>query len=297
MAYSRILILLFITFQLQPLYSQPYLNETSTWKQFYKTYGLESIMEYDALIQFDGDTIIGNTTYYKVLETGMVKTSYTCCPASYAPIYNHRNPIREENKSFYAYNIVTNKEYLLYDFDLIIGDTIKTGCNKDTIVSIDTVFMGNIPRQRFHLLATPFTLIEGIGSTVGFYWQTCNGISSIAGYLQCYCQNGDCISFPTFWDPNPECDSLVTNIRNIEFTNFSITPNPFDNEIQIQSTWLEDSDATIYIFNLTGDLIMKKKIHSNTIFESVNVTSLSPGIYFIGIQNNGVINFKKMIKL
>ena len=301
MKVQNFLWLLFIPVFTNELASQLTINETSTWKQYfeYGNNGCFCIEIKDQLYQINGDTLIGNHNYFNVLVTG-VKTTIYQHPSSTVikDIHYYAHPIREENNALYAFNPSKNEEYLLYDFNLDIGDHIGwTPCNTDTVVSIDTIFFGNIPLQRFHIRGSSSDLVEGIGSTRGLYEQPCFGIPPAIAYLQCYCQNGNCISFSSIHEPHPDCDSLTTAIPIIEFANFSVYPNPFDNEIQIQSTIPLDKDATINILNLTSDIMMKKKIQFNTFSESVNVASLPPGIYFIGIQNKEVISFKKMVKL
>jgi len=284
------------------LMGQPYLNETCRWKQYYRYSAYPPGIAFieDIWIQLDGDTVVGNTTYYRVLKTGMATTVLLQSnDTTYqGPIHEYLDPIRESDQRFYAYNRQQGFEYLLYDFSAAVGDTLESGnCVRDTVVSIDTLYLGNMPRKRFHLpLIHPnveiSTLVEGIGSTLGLYWQPCNVIPDPQLQLQCYSQDGNYLQF----DPNFDCSSLVTANEPIQKDVFAIYPNPFTDEIEIHFKGTSPGAVTISIANIVGEFVFEKQLPSHASVENISLPDLPPGIYVVCIRDEKGIVSQKMIK-
>lgn len=108
--------------------------------------------------------------------------------------------------------------------------------------------------------------------------------------------------------PDSACLALTTNINgapidttdstisvsNVEFDDlWRLYPNPAANFITVGHTAYEN--LSVSIINLSGALVYRQNI---TFVESIDVRSLTQGIYFISIQNqdNGVTQTFKLIK-
>lgn len=281
---------------------QPWLNETSQWKQYYRfsTYPPGLAIEEDVWIRLDGDTLIGSTTYYRVLKTGtqinyLIQSGDTTYQG---PIHEYLDPIREEGQYFFAFDQQAGQEYLLYDFGAQVGDTLESGkCQRDTVIRIDTVYLGDAPRKRFHLPTGAHgeicTLIEGIGSTFGFYWQPCNVVPDPQIYLQCYSQDGHVISF----DSNYDCSSLILADDVIQTQPLAIYPNPFTDEIEIEmpATWSQP--VSISVVNQMGVVVYENHLQYAKAKEQISIPDLPPGIYFVCIRHPRECSAFKMIKL
>ena len=284
------------------LTGQPYLNETSQWKQYFQYYeyppGYEIIE--DIWIKLDGDTTIEGTTYFKVLKTGFDTTDQinTGGTDTYGTIFEYLDPIREGDKSIFAFNRKTQKEYLLYDFSAAVGDTLMSGkCKRDSVLSIDTVYLGDVPRRQFHL-PTPYpveisTLVEGIGSTFGFYIHACNIIPNPVVYLQCFCQDGSCIKFKGNYD----CSSLLVANQEINENAFSILPNPFIDEIEIHFPDAFQHAVSIVIVNLLGAVVFEEQRSSPNAIERIALPDLPAAMYVVSIRHQYGITSQKMMKL
>ena len=281
---------------------QPYLNETSQWKQYfrYSEYPPGFAFIEDIWIKLDGDTTIEGTTYFKVLKTGFDTTDQinTGGTDTYGTIFEYLDPIREGDKSIFAFNRKTQKEYLLYDFSAAVGDTLMSGkCKRDSVLSIDTVYLGDVPRRQFHL-PTPYpveisTLVEGIGSTFGFYIHACNIIPNPVVYLQCFCQDGSCIKFKGNYD----CSSLLVANQEINENAFSIHPNPFNDEIEIHFPDAFQHAVSIVIVNLIGAVVFEQYHSSPNAVERIALPDLPLGMYVVSIRHQDGITSQKMMKL
>ena len=72
-----------------------------------------------------------------------------------------------------------------------------------------------------------------------------------------------------------------------------VYPNPATSEINLH---LVEGASLIRIYTLTGSLVLEQKVDAN-LQENIDISSLQPGTYFIGVEVDGVILHEKFIKL
>lgn len=281
------------------LMAQPYLDATSQWKQYYRLSVFPPGIAFveDMVLQLDGDTTIGTMIYHRVLKTGMATTYHVQGgDTTYqGPIHTYMDPIREEGPYFFAYDRQARQEYLLYDFSAQVGDTLQSGyCDMDTVVSIDTVYLGDRPRKRFHLTPGPHgeicTLIEGIGPTFGLYWQPCNVVPDPLIYLQCFSQDGDYMSFDSTYD----CSGLVMADEVITAEDWSVRPNPFSEEMEVYIPEGLQYPAKLTVMNLVGVVVYEHQLIEGDRLLHMRLNALGSGMHVVSLSNaEGV--FSKMV--
>jgi hypothetical protein len=111
------------------------------------------------------------------------------------------------------------------------------------------------------------------------------------------------IDLPQDWS-NPKPVEFASSVSNIvskfdfikslsnEFSDYTFfNPNPADNVIYISGNI--STKSLVFIYNMSGELILKKQIDSNN---SIDISDLSPGIYIVKIDNSREILTKKLIK-
>lgn len=299
MKYIILLIAFFLSAQVM---GQPYLNETSQWKQYFRHTAFPPGLVFveDVVIQLDGDTIVGATTYHRVLKTGFATTYYIQSGDTtyHGPIHEYMDPIREVDQYMYTYDRQAGHEYLLYDFSAEVGDTLKSGyCKRDTVIRIDTIYLGDRPRKRFHLPAGAHgeicTLIEGIGPNFGLYWQPCNEVPDPQIYLQCFSQDGNFIQLDSTFD----CSGLILADEVIKADALSIHPNSFTDEIEIDFPDAFNQSASISIVNLMGVVVFERELLSANSIERIALPDLPVGIYIVCIRHPQGIMSRKMMRL
>jgi hypothetical protein len=147
----------------------------------------------------EGDTLIANIQYAKIF----VKTKHqqgsdqsTWCTESTTYDYHYFGAIRENGKKIYVIPDFFNPiEYLAYDFNLTIGDTMPSpdgnssvNPSNQIIHSIDSVLVYGSYRKRYLVNSTKF-VIEGIGASTGLF----NPLDFQASYcnmqMLCYSEN------------------------------------------------------------------------------------------------------------
>jgi len=270
---------------------------------------------WDAQERLIGDTII-NKKYSKIYRTGF-KHNYLWDHGvhsidtvnDYCKLYI--GGIREDSLKHVYYIDTVGKESLLFNFDLNLGDTLKSlflqyEYNNPLVVSaIDSVQILDKYRKRFVLKGDYFNdslnLIEGIGSELGllgniYSW---NYISGMYDYLSAYYYKN--ISSYTGYHLDMgkaliNCNQLsIINLIPLNDNNIKVYPNPIYNQFWVVSS--DNSQAkNIYVYDELGHQVLYQSIYSNT---SIIDMSLSPdGFYFIKIIDNiGKSVFKKILKI
>nr|MBA3971126.1 hypothetical protein [Bacteroidota bacterium] len=149
----------------------PFPNDSLVWLQ---ELVLSDGMPYYYINQMSGDTTIGSFLYKK-LYTSNWFTSPFYNPSTTSVYYS--GAIRQDipNKKVYRLN-TSGPEFLLYDFDLSVGDTAHYDASGDTIfvAGIDSVLVNGVYHKSFTFTNAwsamgfvPGDLIEGVGNSVG----------------------------------------------------------------------------------------------------------------------------------
>jgi len=245
-----------------------------------------------------GDTLINSIKYHKLWIYGKeykMSVVQSCTPFIDSVINKYVGSVRNDtlNKKVYFVEPDSLQEILLYDFSLLVGDTIPKGVNTqyqyNVIVDIDSLYLGGIYHKIFILdtmcLFPKMYIIEGIGSATGLlshidcpFQQTWK--------LECYKENGKVI-YP---DSNASCPVITDIPENKEtFEENILFPNPTYNVINLNSSI---TVRNIKVYNIQGILVQEFK-KSKTNWELPD----KAGVYMVRIENvNGTINFYKIIK-
>ncbi len=119
----------------------------------------------------DGTQVVNNVSYVR-LKREIVFSSGTSA---------YHRLVRQDGYKVYTRHDSTFPEYILYDFNLEIGDTLKHaeawGILEYVVRHIDTVSIGGVDRKRqvvdilnaYHFSSTEAIFVEGIGSVVGTF--------------------------------------------------------------------------------------------------------------------------------
>lgn len=252
----------------------------------------------------NGDTTINGMLYHKVYQ--LFDSTLT------NPNSTYYAAIREENKRIYTIGMFAPEETILYDFNLLIGDTITYNYPDilpddfgRIVINIDSVLLfTNEYRKRYTMVSigghggVTDTIIEGIGSI-------CR--SGLFNPLQCaWPSNGSSLLFTCFKQDeiihylnNPVCDHCfcslyVTGVEDHKELEVHIYPNPFSNHTIIESAdYL--TNATLTLYNSLGQQV--KQLNSISGKEIIlQREGLPGGLYFFNIsQNNKIIRTDKLM--
>jgi len=196
----------------------------------------------------------------------------------------------EKKVYFYSYN--SEQEYILYDFSLSIGDTLKNSIGQyyylydPTITDIDSILVKGIYHKRFKLTGIETDSlyhIEGIGSTLGlFIW----GEDSVGGNrLVCFKKDGEDI-----YPENGDCEIMYSN--ELSENELLLYPNPVSTYFSISQK--SKKQLKIELFDMQGRKVLSKL--SDEVLINTNVSNLNNGFYFLKIEEDGnQIHSEKLI--
>lgn len=210
---------------------------------------------------------------------------------------------REENKKFYVIPENYPEEILIYDFNLIEGDTFVAHYawgvfDSLTLVveSVDSITtLDGVQRKRFFLEngIHQGRWVEGVGSLDWvFTYPTYSGSVSGGYIFICNSHDGQTVFANNV---NKDCDAIVKTVEIENSSHFDIYPNPVRDIFNIDLKNLAVRNLTIV--NLTGKIVFDQIIDQRQNVLQVS-QKLESGIYFIKIftETEKVIT-KKFIKI
>lgn len=91
-------------------------------------------------------------------------------------------------------------------------------------------------------------------------------------------------------------DSVLVGLEEKAISNFNIFPNPANNQVYISNMENILDASNLRVLDMQGRELMDRKLNSNDEDYLLNIEGLSPGIYFIKIENASQSVVKKFIK-
>jgi hypothetical protein len=266
-------------------YGQVYVQipvENAIWSEYYLVYDNINPEIYPYYLIESGDTVINNLTYHKIVKSNdtiidFSEDSYTGC-------------FREDlNKAVYFLPQDSINEVLMYDFSKQVGDTViiptsplwKYEALFLIIDNIDSVEIQGNFRKVFHFtewLTNDLFWIEGIGSNMGFLYSFYSYGIGEGPELNCFTHDDIFIyQNPESWLNSCFVFTEVEDQKYIE-SEMEIFPNPASSFITITTPQGKPiEEATIY--NHLG----QKALVAVPVNNTVDVSTLTPGIYFVEI--------------
>jgi hypothetical protein len=257
------------------------------------------------------DTIINGITYnrlYTRIAVGYAISPHQPvegCPHSFYFQEPERlyATIRQDTALKRVYILDNNSEHLLYDFgNMLVGQlypaTYNTWSDSLIVASEDSILMADLYHKKWNLGRIEngvihdegfVSIIEGVGSTYGIVANLTLPFENWDEML-CFSLNGTAM-YP---DSSYNCDVTI-GIQNLEVKpDFVIYPNPATSYLVVEADEPPAKACYLEIFNPNGIKVLEKQIETTTTF--LNLASLSNGIYFVRIADNGKLFTQKFIK-
>ncbi len=264
--------------------------------------------DWHQIVFTDGDTLINTHNFIKIQEktisqSGLITTSYVAA---------FRNDVTNKRVTIVPKD--STAEYLLYDFDVAVGDTINdvfsmeyyggtitpSGLQDVYVTEVDSfLLMGSY----HHIISVengtsglpPVNWFEGFGSNHGLLSDP--GYGSVSYSQEWTCATFDGNSYSNVQDSvvlaSGECPTALS-VRSIESEPFDISPNPVNSEFQVSTAGNQQYSLTIH--NSNGELIEKLEGLIGTV--EVSTFDWKAGFYLISIVlDNDEVSHEKLIKL
>ncbi|HKJ44010.1 MAG TPA: T9SS type A sorting domain-containing protein [Sunxiuqinia sp.] len=256
------------------------------------------------------------STWYKIgADTTIHEIGYKKLMQSTDPNHESWQPeghfLRQDGEKIFSKDS-TNPETLLYDFGLAIGDSMESEIHHPgpTYVSVldsvkDTI-LNNSTRKIYYLTEFPKSdpgwktqeiWIDGIGSiTDGLLRQTFLGYtpSSHNYQLVCFHQSGNLIYQSSDFD---NCYFDITDDVSEQRTDsdvFKLFPNPTSGRLTVVINHVIPNDAQLEILSIAGKRI-RVKTDLQERQSTLDLSGLSPGVYFIRLKLRDQVQTKKLI--
>lgn len=283
----------------------PFPDSGAVWSEVYNPGSMEengsttTTNIYERFALSGEDTLINDTSYKKLY-------------IFYDPVLNLKTAsyiggIREDQKRVYyigdtihwlkpfnAFNDYNKeKELLLYDFSVEIGDTIWGDSNTNVygrliVKDIDTIQIGNTLRKKYYFNYFWVEWIEGIGSRGGLLFAASDiptGSSYPSNSLICFFKN-DTLLYHNEYYNNCFPSTLSVDSKQIK-SDITVFPNPANgNNIHFELG--NNNIKKLEIFDLNGVLIRSFNTNGETFLE-YPAGKLCSGIYlYRATDQNGI---------
>jgi len=91
-------------------------------------------------------------------------------------------------------------------------------------------------------------------------------------------------------------DSVLVGLEEMQSSDFSIFPNPANQQILISELKNIQAASTVKILDMQGRILQNDRLNTSSGNHQINIADLSPGIYFVKIENASQSIVKKFIK-
>jgi len=295
---TKLLICLFISMAFISQ-AQTYFGNDACWTEFWVNPNTE-MLEGKSQYYLSGDTILNGKIYKKVIEKSPNNLEQ--------PTY-YIGAIREEAgkvfKQYTDYETMVVGEFLLYDFNVKVGDTIHSTSpsgalsRKPVVIKIDTIeLLTGEKRKRFYFNAAS-EWIEGIGSIYGFFTPAQElAIGYSIPYLVCYKQDGIEYYKNSNLCSDGTCCDVLTSLELPKFVDqtISLSPNPTNRFVRLDFSKSINQWKSIKLIDALGNTLQKSTEIGNTDFE-LDLMRYSQGMYFVVIEFEKSYELHKVIKL
>jgi hypothetical protein len=225
-----------------------------------------------------------------------------------------------DNDKIYLYKNNIDEFKLIYDYNVILGDTVQLNvpldaCNGFSQYVVDSV-INRLPGQWMYNYETNTPIISyhlkpvfGGDSDCGLYYCGYDEGTylSYTGVTRMYSimDIEDYYNFRCYYDGNIEiqkssyiesCKLYYQNNLNISEKDVNpkikLYPNPVSNMLHID---IKDKSATeVSIYNAIGILVLKKNVEADKYI--IDFTEYPSGLYYVTINNSDQLYRKKIIK-
>jgi len=238
------------------------------------------------------DTLINALTYKKVMGHGELSSINTSCVVVGSQTYTNSIPyfyLRSLDKQLYIYLLNDAQEYLLYDFDLAVGDTLPETYTHTSsqdgimvVAAIDSTLTSNGYLKQFSIANTDYVLFEGAGSTGGLDEPIFPLFLSGTHSLLCYYLDG------TTYFPEYNLGSCFSGagLTKIAAEEAHVFPNPFQNETTIQLS-KPVFNANVRLYTINGTLLQNRQFSGDSV--TLKRGELSSGVYFYSITEENQV--------
>jgi hypothetical protein len=279
----------------------PFPDSGAVWNVYNKLNDGTYIHQYWESLYYPGPVIAAFGNIYRELWVSGFQSDFflPVGPMTYSS-YNHYTgyALRDDSAQHTVYFYDVAQEQVFLDFNFQIGDTLSSHgipwVFPFAITSIDSVLIGGSYRKRYNfqsLIGVPAadtSIIEGIGSTSGLFWEPWNFFER-GGHLDCFSLFNNQL-YPVF--NSTPCGIMAVDEISKSNNLFEVFPNPFNDKLNF--TFKSEGVNEIILYDLASRKLLRQEF-SKTL--SLNTEQLAKGLYLYEVRNKDGSNKKgKIVK-
>ncbi|MCB9046541.1 MAG: T9SS type A sorting domain-containing protein [Chitinophagales bacterium] len=212
--------------------------------------------------------------------------------------YSYKKYLREDTTTHkvYGINAPNGNEYLLYDYNYQVGDSVfDPGANYSIyyVDSLITININGIAHKAMHYKSVShyyidYWVVEGIGSLV----QTNLAFPVISSDLICFSNKGSTITPQHPFKFN--CADSTLNVMQHTITDYKVKvyPQPAHGKVNIKLPDLVD-DYNMTIYNKVGDIVFTERAKAGSVVSVKGDYSTGVYVYKVtGVSSGAVITGK-----
>ncbi len=262
-----------------------------------------AICDYNKTITFGTDTFMYGQTYQRLIDTVFRDPALYARCGFFSSFWYYNFPtgcfIREDtvaNRVYWISTLIDSTERILFDYNLHLGDTIRSNVLiTDSVACLDSFMIGAYWYKIFDLVnkqgsfGNSFRLIEGVGTIDWINLAMDQTHFEHDERLLCFSQSGyyPAIAAPlcgsggaaNVFENSINCAVLSVNVSEHSQPTISISPNPAFADISVKSDIIMQS---LTITNITGQVV--RQIDCNSKDVVARVDDLHSGLYFLSVR-------------
>lgn len=249
----------------------------------------------------NGDTIFGPLSYSKIYSNDAMSDIIDTANSVYIGglredtnkhIYYKPAELYQQFSNMCFIENSTLDEFLLYRFDISIGDTFELNeywYDQYILVDIDTVQVDSTFRKKYIINNGEMgdIWIEGIGSMTSLFGSSCYVFE---GQELLLCYEDSTTFFESEQNYFDRCTHFIVGQSEYFQDELQIYPNPVTSEfhLSIKNPLVNDR---INIYNVFGQKVLSKKL----IINRVDISELNKGMYIIELLSDNEKYLRKII--
>ena len=250
----------------------------------------------DFLIYLNGgDTVALGNTYHKIISRNCIQyvPLGTVVPvvaenATLGDVYY--GAYREVGKKIYL--LYVSREVLMFDFNVVIGDSIPGYSGNLMVTAIDSIQLSGVYHKRYHTTDTGYSVIEGVGSSRGLMPQLVDG-TGMANFI---CFTYDSVYYTP--DASIPCTYIypygyISGIPGVNKTG-EIKVFPVSTGDLLHVSGAKNNPALAVIYDCTGRAIWNGNISGD---REISVAGWPRGVYYMRYTGPGAAFGTKKIVL
>jgi hypothetical protein len=226
-------------------------------------------------VKTDGTVIFNDVEYTKIISV------WSSAPNEWTT----ETYLREANKKVFFYSEKYGREFLMYDFNLQLGEqvvlwdytlteTVQEEPYTYTVTEVDSVIYNQVKRKYLKLQGEMHLFwIEGVGDIMGLLYHSAAWSGSASQLKDCY--TGDDLFF---LNDNPQYCFITTGIDPVDYS----TPRIFIDEkktLHISGA----KNTLLHIYDLHGRKL--QTLYPDSDHYETDISGLPSGLYIAGNMN------------